>query len=266
MTRETPHTSDDEKPEGIEFPEGGAKPSGRKAKPDGAGRPRAQKAKVEEPTEPLPDETKPAPGVVPPLHKDAAKAFMEATSSSQAFAVATAGLLGAVRFGLPDADVHFKVKPVEEVINLDGSKSYLNQAIVSLYKLPEGARMGPTEPRLWLVAEHLVPAFKERKSKIIPHQLRLAVDRQGTPYLLPVPLGARDIWGSSLATCVKLAETMWIKMFSDSKKGRLHDPGDEQTLKPSWPVEDFATIYMLALMPVYIDNKEHEIYKRICGA
>jgi hypothetical protein len=214
----------------------------------------------------LPDEAKPAPVTPQAAQRDAAEAFMKATSSSQAFAVATAGLLGAVRLELPNADVYFRVKPIEERINPDGTKIYLNQAIVWLYKLPDGARANASEPRHWFVDESLVPAFKERKAKITLHQLRLAVDRQGTPYLIPVPIGVRDIWGTSLATVVKLAETKWLKMYSDPKKGRLHEFGDDQTLKPDWPVEDFAVIYMLALMPVYIKDKDHDIYKRICGS
>ena len=40
----------------------------------------------------------------------------------------------------------------------------------------------------------------------------------------------------------------------------------EQTLEPTFPIEDFETLYMLALMPVYINTKEHDIYKRVCGA
>ena len=119
---------------------------------------------------------------------------------------------------------------------------------------------------MWLVADHLVPAFTERKAKIRLYQLRLAVDRQGTPYLIPVPINALDIWSSSLKTVLQRSDTKWLKIYSDAKKGRLHEFGDEQTLPPTFPAEDFASIYMLALMPIYIDTKEHDIYKRVCGA
>jgi hypothetical protein len=213
----------------------------------------------------LPNEAQAAPEAPKMAQKDAAAEFMKATAKSQAFAVATDGLLGAVRLGLPGADVYFRVKSIEEAIGPDGKTAYLNQAIVALYKLPDGARMSPTDPRLWLVADSLVPAFRARKAKVQDYQLRLAVDRQGTPYLIPVPIGGRDIWSTSLANCVRIAEGQWIKMYSDSKKGRLHEPGDDQTLEPTFPAEEFSEIYMLALMPVYIDTKEHEIYKRICG-
>jgi hypothetical protein len=84
--------------------------------------------------------------------------------------------------------------------------------------------------------------------------------------LIPVPIDARDIWGSSLRTVLEHSDTKWVKMYSDSKKGRMHELGDKQDLEPSFPIEDFATLYMLALMPVYVDTKEHDIYKRICGA
>ena len=84
--------------------------------------------------------------------------------------------------------------------------------------------------------------------------------------MIPVPADARDIWGSSLRVVIQQSDAKWLKMFSDAKRGRLYELGDDQTLVPSFPVEDFATIYMLALMPVFIDSKEHEIYKRICGA
>jgi hypothetical protein len=227
---------------------------------------RRQKAKIEEPAGPLPDEAQRAPEPPKVAQQDAAKSFMAATSKSQAFAVATEGLLGAVRLDLPGADTYFRTKPIKEIVNPDGTKAYLNQAIVSLYRLPDGARMSPSEPRLWLVADSLVPAFVERKAKVRDHQLRLGVDRQGTPYLIPVPVDARDIWGSSLRVVIQQSDTKWLKMFSDAKRGRLYELGDDQTLVPSFPVEDFATIYMLALMPVFIESKEHEIYKRICGA
>jgi hypothetical protein len=232
----------------------------RRTKPDGIG------AKSGEPIEPLPDKAKPAQEAPKTAQQDAAAAFMKATAHSQAFATASAGLLGAVRLGLPDSEVHFKVKPIEEVTNPNGTKEYRNTAIVSLFKLPDGARINMSEPRMWLIHEDLVPAFKERKAKIYQYQLRLAVDRQGTPYLIPVPVGARDIWGTSLATVVKEAEKQWVKMYSDPKKGRLHDPGDDQKLEPQWPREEFAAIYMLALMPVYVQDKDHDIYKRVCGA
>ena len=134
----------------IEPPPGEVKSKGRR-------RPRVKKA--EKPNGPLPDVAQPAPEIskVVPFpnmaqpapeapkmaQQDAAKAFFEATANSQAFQAATEGLLGAVHLGLPDADVYFRTKPIEEVINPDGTKGFLNQAIVSLYKLPDGARKRP---------------------------------------------------------------------------------------------------------------------------
>jgi hypothetical protein len=255
----------DEITEPVETPLEGAEPIDKAATSEPKPKRKSVK-KVKEEHPPLPDEAQPAPEAPKVAQTDAAKSFMAATSKAQAFAVPTTGLLGAVHVGLPDPDVYFRTKPIEEVINPDGTKTFLNQAIVSLYRLPDGARESNSEPRLWLVADFLVPAFLERKAKIRDYQLRLAVDRQGTPHLIPVPIDARDIWGSSLRTVLQHSDTKWLKIYSDSKKGRLHEFGDEQDLKPSFPVEDFAQIYMLALMPVYIDTKEHEIYKRICGA
>ena len=225
---------------------------------------KAGKAKEEQ--GPLPSETQAASEPPKAAQQDAAKSFFEATASSQAFVAATEGLLGAVRLGLPDPDVYFRTKPIEEIVNPSGTKAYLNQALVSLYRLPDGARESPSEPRLWLIDKTLVPAFKEKKAKIREYQLRLAVDRQGTPYLIPVPVDAHDIWGSSLRTVMRYSNSKWLKIFSDSKKGRLHEFGEDQTLEPTYPKEDFPTIYMLGLMPVYVTTKEHDIYKRICGA
>ena len=62
------------------------------------------------------------------------------------------------------------------------------------------------------------------------------------------------------------SDTKWLKIYSDSKKGRLHEFGDEQTLEPTYPLEDFKTLYMLALMPVFVRLVDHDIYKRVCGA
>jgi hypothetical protein len=62
------------------------------------------------------------------------------------------------------------------------------------------------------------------------------------------------------------SDTKWLKVFSDSKKGRLHEFGDDQSLDPTYPVEDFKALYMLALMPVFINSREHDVYKRVCGA
>jgi hypothetical protein len=182
-------------------------------------KPRRQKAKIEEPVGPLPDEAQPAPEPPKVAQQDAAKAFMAATSKSQAFAVATEGLLGAVHLGLPDPDVYFRTKPIEKTINSKGEEILLNQAVVSMYKLPDGARVG-SEPRLWLVAESLVSAFKERNARIRSYQLRLAVDRQGTPYLIPVPLDAHDIWATSLKYVLTHSDTKWLKIFSHQKTGR----------------------------------------------
>ena len=226
----------------------------------------SRKKKINEQRPPLPDEAKPAPGPPKVAQKDAAKAFFAATASSQAFQAATDGLLGAVRLGLPDADVYFRTKPIEEVINKDGTKSFLNQAKVSLYRLPDGARQSSSEPRLWLIDKPLASAFKERKAKIKEYQLRLAVDRQGTPYLIPVPIDALDIWSSSLRTVMAHSDKKWLKIYSDPKKGRQYEFGDEQDLEPTFPAEDFEELFMLALMPVFVNSKEHDIYKRVCGA
>ena len=269
MTRGTPKQNTagrDEIPETVDTPLEGEpveKAASSGVKPQSQ---RRRKVKIEEPAGPLPDEAQPAPEPPKAAQQDAAKSFFEATASSQAFVAATEGLLGAVHLGLPDPDVYIRTKPIEEIANQDGTKTYLNQAIVSLYKLPDGARTSPSEPRLWLIDKSLVDAFKEKKAKIREYQLRLAVDRQGTPCLIPVPIDAHDIWGTSLQAVMRHSDTKWLKIFSDSKRGRLHEFGDDQTLEPTYPREDFETLYMLALMPLFINSVDHDIYKRVCGA
>jgi hypothetical protein len=82
--------------------------------------------------------------------------------------------------------------------------------------------------------------------------------------MIPVPM--EPGWAADGTRKVVVeAETKWVKQFWDQQKGRLHEPGDEQELKPAWPVESFAVLYMLAVGPIFIKEKDHDIYKRLCG-
>jgi hypothetical protein len=236
---------------------------GRQAKSDRQGKDKPNG--WEDPAGPIPDQAKSAPDAPQTAQEDAAEAFMKASSTSQVYTPATAGLLSTVKFGLPDRDVYFKVKPIETVKKPDGSTVYKNVANVWLYSLPRGAKMTPNEPNQYVIDETMVSAFQQRKARVERYQLRLAVDKQGTPYIIPVPMELG--WAAEGTRKVVVeAETRWVKQYWDQQKGRLHDPADEQTLAPTWPVESFAVLYMLAVGPIYIKDKEHEIYRRLCGA
>jgi hypothetical protein len=190
---------------------------------------------------------------------------MRSTSQSQAFISATSGLLGRVRLGLPDREVYFKVKPIETIVGLNGKRIYQNTALVWLYNLPDGARITQNEPRLWMIKDTLVSAFLEKRAKVEQYQLRLAVDKFGVPYMIPIAI-AKQFAADGLRKVVAQAEVQWVKQYWDTKLGRMWDPADDQALVPAWPVESFAELYLLALGPVYVETKEHEIYQRVRGA
>jgi hypothetical protein len=141
---------------------------GSQAKPDGQGKGKPNGG--EEPSRPIPDEAKSAPDLPQMAQEDAAEAFMKASSTSQAYTPATAGLLSSVKLGLPDRDVFFKVKPIETVKKPDGSVEYKNVAQIWVYTLPRGAKMSPNEPNQYVIDEKLVPAFQQRKAKVERHQ------------------------------------------------------------------------------------------------
>jgi hypothetical protein len=264
MTGATPEKQTPDEPNKIP-----GTPESGEPKPNGSGEPKAKKAKKakikEQPAGPLPDEAQKAPDAPQMAQQDAAEAFMRATSQSQAFTPATQSLLGSVKMGLPDRDVYFRVKPIEEVKLPDGKIIYKNVAVVWLFSLSRGARMSMNEPTQWVVDVALVPAFQQKKARIEPHHLRLGVDRQGTPTMIAVPTDRG--WSADGTRKVILeAETRWVKQWWDAQKGRQWEPGDDQALVPTWPVESFEVLYMLAVGPIYINDKTHDIYKRICGA
>jgi hypothetical protein len=213
----------------------------------------------------MPDKAERAPEPPKKAQQDAAEAFMAATSQSQDYAPAPQGMLSNVRLGLPDRDVYFRVKPIEEVPLPNGKKKYLNVAIAWLYSVPRGSKLTMNEPNQWVVDATLVPAFMDKKARLEQCHIRQAVDRQGRSYMIPIPIAPG--WSADgTRTVVREAETKWVKQWWDPRKGREWLAGDEQSLTPDYPPESFEVMYMLSVKPIFIDTKEHEIYKRVCGA
>jgi hypothetical protein len=235
-----------------------------KAKGNGEGESGAVKAKkAEEPEElkALPDEAQSAPPPPKLAQEDAAAAFLKATSQAQDYTPSAPGALSSVKFDLPDRDVYFRVKPIEEVTLPSGSKQYKNVAIVSTYTVPRGSKQTMSEPNKWAVDPSLVDALRNKEVRLDKCQVRQAVDKQGASYMIPVPV---DGWAASgTQEVIRQAETKWIKQWWDPKKGRLWRADDDQSQAPEWPPESFEVLYMLAVKPILIDSKDHEIYKRV---
>lgn len=81
-------------------------------------------------------------------------------------------------------------------------------------------------------------------------QLRLAVTSFGAPYMLPVPLpgpdGRSNPWHQSLAAAGKRAESTWVRISPDMRRGQYN--GFEalgQLGEPQWPGKSLTSCWRL---------------------
>ena len=103
-----------------------------------------------------------------------------------------------------------------------------------------------------------------------PVELRIAVDRYGNVFIIPVPLpgsdGRRNPWHESLAAAVLEAETNWVRMTSNKHIGAyelhvaLNDLG-----RPQWPERSMPELLQIAFRGRLIDSTEHPVVQQLLG-
>ena len=100
--------------------------------------------------------------------------------------------------------------------------------------------------------------------------LRLAVDKLGNPFVIPVPLptsdGRRNSWGDSLAEAVKIAETRWVRLSANMAGGcyTVHVASALQD-EPVWPKLTFGEILQIAYRGHIITSPDHLVLRQLMG-
>jgi len=100
--------------------------------------------------------------------------------------------------------------------------------------------------------------------------LRLAVDKFGNPFLIPVPLptpdGRRNSWADSLVEAVKIAETQWVRLSSNMSGGYYNvHVASGLTDEPVWPKLTFAEILQIAYRGRIISDPNHLVLRQLRG-
>ena len=100
--------------------------------------------------------------------------------------------------------------------------------------------------------------------------LRLAVDKLGNPFVIPVSLptsdGRRNSWGDSLAEAVKIAETRWVRLSANMAGGcyTVHVASALQD-EPVWPKLTFGEILQIAYRSRIIASPDHLVLRQLMG-
>lgn len=117
----------------------------------------------------------------------------------------------------------------------------------------------------------LEPGVREVVSELTrPVVLHAAVDRQGNPFLIPVPLpgddGRRNPWHESLAQAVGHAEQKWIRCTANMHSGAYDIYVAEGALpEPEWPSIDFEDLVETAFRGRIIDSDSHPVISKLLG-
>lgn len=101
-----------------------------------------------------------------------------------------------------------------------------------------------------------------------PVCLYLAVDTNGAPRLIPVPLpanGNSNQWHLSLQQCVLMAKTRWIRMQADMSAKAYAACASGIVLEPTWPTETMSELVQIAARGNVITTADHPVIVRLRG-
>ena len=103
-----------------------------------------------------------------------------------------------------------------------------------------------------------------------PRNLHAAINRQGTlfvwPLRLPGPDGKLDHWSRSALEAAEMAQSRWIRVFSNLHLGAyeiFHAKADLPD--PEWPPLSFAEILRVAFKGRVVQSLDHPVIKRLRG-
>lgn len=104
-----------------------------------------------------------------------------------------------------------------------------------------------------------------------PATLYTAVDRNGNPFLIPVPLpgpdGRRNVWHQSLEHVVVKAQEKWVRCVANMSAGGYDMLVAEAALtEPEWPDMSFEEMLAMAFRGKVIDGPEHPAVRKLKGS
>lgn len=103
-----------------------------------------------------------------------------------------------------------------------------------------------------------------------PVELYVAVDRQGNPFLIPVPLpdqnGNRNHWHQSLVEAVVRSQDTWIRITANNAiAGYDVYEASAKLIEPSWPVESMDSLLEVAFRGRILDDPNHPVVIDLLG-
>ena len=111
------------------------------------------------------------------------------------------------------------------------------------------------------LAEHLRPVL-----------LVACVNRQGVPFLWPIPLpdpgansGRQNRWGASALEAMEVAKKHWTKMTAGNGAYRVFIAENANLPEPQWPEHSFRELLRVAFREQFIDAHDHPVLRRLRG-
>jgi hypothetical protein len=103
-----------------------------------------------------------------------------------------------------------------------------------------------------------------------PVELNAAIDRQGNPFLIPVPLpdqnGNRNHWHQSLAEAVARSQETWIRITANKAVGGYDIYMASAKLpEPIWPTESMESLLEVAFRGRVLDDPNHAVVIDLLG-
>jgi hypothetical protein len=123
------------------------------------------------------------------------------------------------------------------------------------------------EREVYIVANEL---FSEMADEVKPICLRLAINKQGDPFLwplkLPGPDGRGNRWHESAVAAANHAEKKWVRVTANMPAG-MYDlfEASGDLAEPVWPELTFRNLLELAFRDRRIDSINHPILKSLRG-
>jgi hypothetical protein len=100
--------------------------------------------------------------------------------------------------------------------------------------------------------------------------LYLAVNRQGVPFIWPIPLpeegGRKNLWAESSHEAAGYAMKSWVRVTANMSLG-AYEIKRATTLvaEPDWPVMSFGELLKIAFRGYLINSLDHPVVRRLRG-
>ena len=137
------------------------------------------------------------------------------------------------------------------------------------YRLPCAILEINAEREFYLVTPEALPALAEDVRHV---ELRLCLNRQGAPFMWPVPMpgpdGRTNSWHESAREAANRAEKSWIRMIAVMAEGGYSIYIATGAIPdPQWPEKTFQELLQLAFKDgKLIDSEDHPVVQQLNGA